>query len=283
MGPLGCPSPLRTLACRRWLLTPPLTAISPWSTRGPWTSLKSRLRPSCWSASLLARSSACMWPSLAARVAALVSALCLPSFAPRAPLNLDLFAILPTCWVCQGYHRLTRPRFRQLTNSRISLSRCWHLPCANISFSALRTLATAGCGRCWPTTSALAGTLPLLRPSLTCIGFRSPCACGGAVAPRTHCSFALHRSWPRWLSSALVDHQHLPFKLRSSDGSWVFDSTAEAEYPAEFCHKFASFALAARRAPAGVAFAPFYNTPKGFSCSLGAGVRTRHHNKARSW
>ena len=36
------------------------------------------------------------------------------------------------------------------------------------------------------------------------------------------------------------DHQHLPFKLRSSDGSWVFDSTAEAEYPAEFCRKFAS-------------------------------------------
>ena len=36
------------------------------------------------------------------------------------------------------------------------------------------------------------------------------------------------------------DHQHLPFKLRSSAGSWVVDSTAEAEYPAEFCHKFAS-------------------------------------------
>ena len=36
------------------------------------------------------------------------------------------------------------------------------------------------------------------------------------------------------------DHQHLPFKLRSSDGSWVFDSTTEAEYPAEFCRKFAS-------------------------------------------
>ena len=36
------------------------------------------------------------------------------------------------------------------------------------------------------------------------------------------------------------DHQHLPFKLRSSDGSWVFDTASEAEYPFEFCRKFAS-------------------------------------------
>ena len=36
------------------------------------------------------------------------------------------------------------------------------------------------------------------------------------------------------------DHQHLPFKLWRSDGSWVFDTASEAEYPLEFCRKFAS-------------------------------------------
>ena len=36
------------------------------------------------------------------------------------------------------------------------------------------------------------------------------------------------------------DHQHLPFKLWRSDDSWIFDTASEAEYPLEFCRKFAS-------------------------------------------
>ena len=45
------------------------------------------------------------------------------------------------------------------------------------------------------------------------------------------------------------DHQNLPYKIWSPDGSWVFDTASEAEYPLEFCQKFASLLCPAVAAP----------------------------------